>query len=163
MSKHGKRCINQFLTKISLSFELFFVENPSCWKIITLENGANNNNNFGFQTLAIFSKLSKSLVNYRVLVISSTINIKVATLSIIWSTSLGFCKFLSFDHGGTYITTVYYVSFITTFVGVIELQNRISMFRLRNRRRNLLSREESINKTIVSFIYYHVQLYHFVC
>lgn len=37
-----------------VKFQAFFVENPSRWKIIKLENGANNNNNFGFQTFTIF-------------------------------------------------------------------------------------------------------------
>lgn len=35
-------------------FRALFFKNPSRWKIIKLENGANNNDNFGFQTLTIF-------------------------------------------------------------------------------------------------------------
>ena len=42
-------------------FRAFFGENRSRWKIIKLENGANNNK----QTVTFFSKLSKSLVNYQ--------------------------------------------------------------------------------------------------
>lgn len=56
-----------------------------------------------------------------VLVMPSTINMKVATLSSVGSNSLGFWKFPSFDRGETYTTTVYYVSFRTSSAGVIEI------------------------------------------
>ena len=38
----------------TFKFRALVFKNPSRWKIIKLENSANNNNNFGFQTLTIF-------------------------------------------------------------------------------------------------------------